>query len=303
MAASLDDLTAMTVFARVVEANSFSGAAARLGISKSAVSTRITALERRLGVRLLQRTTRRLSVTHEGARLYERCAHLLSVADEAADLLGNVGSIPEGTVRVSAPVGLALHPLASLLEKFSERYPRVQVELSVSDRQVDMLAEGFDVALRLHPRPAERSLSLIERRLGTEKPLICGAPAYFARHPPPQSPHDLAHHNCLRMMRSRDWHFRTEEGPVIVPVSGTLLVDNIAVLREATLEGLGLARLPRSLLEEDLREGRLLTVLDAYAADTLVITLAYRQRKHLPRRVHVFIDFMTEHFRKLFRGG
>ncbi|HEX8825999.1 MAG TPA: LysR family transcriptional regulator [Archangium sp.] len=299
MGASLDDLVAMTVFARVVEANSFSGAAARLGISKSAVSTRITALERRLGVRLLQRTTRRLSITHEGARLYERCAHLLSVADEASDLLGHVGTLPEGTVRVAAPVGVALHPLASMLKEFAERYPRVQVDLSVSDRQVDLLAEGFDVALRILAHPQERSL--IERRLGTERLLICGAPDYFARHTPPRVPHDLVHHNVLRMKNSK-WLFRMEEGPVIVPTSGTLVVDDIAVLREAALEGVGLARLPRSLVDVDLREGRLRTVLDAYAPEALVISLVYLQRKHLPHRVRVFIDFMTEHFRKLFRG-
>ncbi|MFY0527476.1 LysR family transcriptional regulator [Archangium gephyra] len=299
MGASLDDLVAMTVFARVVEAHSFSGAAARLGLSKSAVSTRVAALERRLGVRLLQRTTRRLSVTPEGARLYAQCAHLLSVADEASDLLGNVGTIPEGLVRVSAPVGIALHPLPSLLEKFAERYPRIQVELSVSDRRVDPVTESFDVAVRLFQYPHERSL--IERRLGTEKRLICGAPAYFARRPPPATPHDLASHNCLRM-RDRQWNFRLEGGSTVVPVSGTLVVDDIAVLREAALEGLGLARLPGSLVDADLREGRLVSVLDTYAADPLVISLVYPQRKHLPQRVRVFIDFMTEHFRKVFRG-
>ncbi|MCY1083094.1 LysR family transcriptional regulator [Archangium lansingense] len=300
MGASLDDLVAMTVFARVVEAHSFSGAAARLGLSKSAVSTRVAALEKRLGVRLLQRTTRRLSVTHEGARLYERCAHLLSVADEASDLLGNVGTIPEGLVRVVAPVGLSLHPLASLLEKFSERYPRVQVELTVSDRRhMDPLSENIDVAVRLFPRPHERSL--VERRLGTERPLVCGAPRYFARRAPPGTPHDLATHNCLRMKDSR-WTFRMEGHPVEVPVSGTLVVDDIAVLREAALEGMGLARLPRSLVDADLREGRLVSVLDAYAPEPLVITLVYPPRKHLPQRVRVFIDFMTEHFRKHFRG-
>ncbi|WNG37087.1 LysR family transcriptional regulator [Archangium violaceum] len=301
MGASLDDLVSMTVFARVVEANSFSGAAARLGLSKSAVSTRITALERRLGVQLLQRTTRRLSLTHEGARLYERCVHLLSVADEASDLLGHVGTIPEGTVRVAAPVGLSLHPLVSVLEKFAERYPRVQVELSVSDRQVDMLAEGFDVAMRLRPHPHERTL--IERRLGTERTAICGAPSYFARRAPPQTPHDLTHHNCLRMKGSK-WVFRGQGGPpILVPLSGTLVADDIAVVREAALEGMGLARLPRSLIDADLREGRLLTVLDAYVPDVFPITLVYPQRKHLPHRVRVFIDFVTEHFRKVFRGG
>jgi DNA-binding transcriptional LysR family regulator len=299
MGASLDDLVAMTVFARVVEANSFSGAATRLGISKSAVSTRITALERRLGVRLLQRTTRRLSVTQEGARLYERCVHLLSVADEASDLLGNVGTLPEGTVRVAAPVGIALHPLASMLRELAERYPRLQVDLSVSDRQVDMLAEGFDVAFRIRPHPQDRSL--IERRLGTERTVICGAPGYFSRRAPPQVPHDLMHHNCLRMKGSK-WTFRMEEGPVVIPVSGTLVADDIAVVREATLEGMGLARLPRSLIDMDLREGRLRTLLETYATDVLDISLIYLQRKHLPHRVRVFIDFMTEHFRKLFRG-
>ncbi len=300
MGASLDDLVAMTVFARVVEAHSFSGAATRLGLSKSAVSTRVSALERRLGVRLLNRTTRSLSLTQEGARLYERCTQLLAVADEASDLLGNVSTLPEGTVRVAAPVGIALHPLASLLREFAERYPRMHVELSVSDRPVDVVAEGFDVVLRVRPHPQDRSL--IARRLGTERLVICGAPAYFARHAPPQLPHELVHHNCLRMP-GRDWSFRVGAEPVVVPVTGTLSVDDIAVLREAVLEGVGLARLPRSLIDLDLREGRLLSVLDAYSHDALAISLVYLQRKHLPGRLRVFIDFMTERFRKLFRGA
>jgi DNA-binding transcriptional LysR family regulator len=197
-------------------------------------------------------------------------------------------------------VGIALHPLASMLRELAERYPRLQVDLSVSDQPVDMLAEGFDVAFRIRPHPQDRSL--IERRLGTERVVICGAPAYLSRRAPPQVPHDLMHHNCLRMKNSK-WTFRMEEDPVVIPVSGTLVVDDIAVLREATLEGVGLARLPRSLVDVDLREGRLRTLLDAYTSDVLGISLVYLQRKHLPHRVRVFIDFMTEHFRKLFRGG
>ncbi|MDY7225369.1 LysR family transcriptional regulator [Hyalangium rubrum] len=300
MSASLDDLVAMTVFARVVESHSFSGAATRLGVSKSVVSTRVAALERRLGVRLIQRTTRRLSITAEGAQLYERCAHLLSLADEASDLLGDVSPLPEGTLRVAAPVGIALHPLAALLAEFAERYPRVQVELSVSDRQTDLLAEGFDVAIRIREHPQDRSF--IVRRLGTERIVICGAPRYLARHAPLQEPHELLRHNCLRMTGS-EWVFRADEDSIVVPVSGTLSVDNISVLREATLEGVGLARLPRSLVHGDLKEGRLRTVLDAYSPGTLAISLVYLQRKHLPRKARVFIDFMTERFRKAFREG
>jgi DNA-binding transcriptional LysR family regulator len=300
MGATLEDLVSMTVFARVVEAHSFSGAAARLGLSKSAVSTRISSLERRLGVRLLHRTTRRLSVTPEGARLYERCAQLLSVADEASDLLGNVGTVPEGIVRVAAPVGLSLHPLSSLLAEFAGLYPRVQVELSVSDRPRDLLLEGFDVGVRVREHPQDRSL--IARRLGTERMLVCGAPGYFSRHAPPQVPHDLVHHNCLRLT-GREWDFQVEAEKIIVPVSGTLVVDDIAVLHKAVLEGVGLARLPGSLVDADLREGRLRSVLEDCAPEPLTLSLVYLQRQHLPQRVRVFIDFMTERFRKLFRGS
>ncbi|XXF80325.1 LysR family transcriptional regulator [Myxococcaceae bacterium GXIMD 01537] len=300
MAATLEDLVAMTVFARVVEARSFSGAAARLGISKSVVSTRVAGLERRLGVRLLHRTTRRLSVTTEGARLYERCAHLLTVADEASDLLGHVGATAEGPVRVAAPIGLSLHPLAGMLVEFAERHPRVQVELSASDRPVDLLAEGFDVGVRIRVQSQDRPL--LSRRLGTERLVVCGSPRYFARRAPPEVPHDLAHHNCLRMM-GIEWVFGRGSDAIVVPVAGTLVADNIAVLREATLEGMGLARLPGSLVEADLREGRLRTVLDAHSPEALTITLVYPQRQHLPQRVRVFIDFLTERFRKHPRAG
>jgi DNA-binding transcriptional LysR family regulator len=300
MAASLDDLVSMSVFARVVEASSFSAAAERLGISKSVVSTRVSRLERRLGVRLLQRTTRRVVLTPDGARLYERCAQLLSVADEAADLLGSVSTVPEGTVRVAAPVGVAHHPLAALLRAFGVRYRRVQVDLTVTDRPVDMLAEGFDVVVRVGPQAQDRTS--IVRKLGVERLVVCGAPRYLEAHPTPRSPQALLQHNCLRLRRGSEWFLRTEAGRIALPISGTLVVDNIAVLREAALEGVGLAWLPASLVEADLQEGRLRALLEAHTPETADVVLTYPQRTNLPRRVRVFIDFVTENFRKHHRG-
>ncbi|HSP80584.1 MAG TPA: substrate binding domain-containing protein [Myxococcaceae bacterium] len=157
---------------------------------------------------------------------------------------------------MAAPVGIAIHPMATLLGEFAERHPRVQVDLSVSDRPVDLLAEGFDVVMRLLAHPQDRTL--ISRRLGTERVVICGAPRYFARRAPPQVPHELVHHNCLRMT-GREWVFQMDGEPV--------------------------------------------TVLDPYVPDTLTISLVYPQRKNMPLRVRVFIDFVTERFRKAFRGG
>lgn len=297
MPVALDQLQSMMIFARVVEAMSFTHAAHALGISKSAVSARVTALEARLGVRLLHRTTRRLALTRDGVRLYEQCARVLRIADEAADALGSVSREPEGIVRVTAPVSVGLIQLPEMLAGFAERYPRVWIDVSLSERQVDLVAEGFDVAIRAAQRL--RDSTLIARRLGSERLLACGAPSYFARHPVPGTPHDLTQHNCLRLsVAGREWTFQGDGEPVVVPVSGSLIVDNMAALRQAALIGIGLAMLPASLIAGDVEHGHLQPVLRDYLLSESGLFLVHPYRKHLPRKVRVFVDYLVEHFRE-----
>lgn len=290
MPASVDDVLAMTVFARVAEAGSFTGAARALGLSKSVVSARIAALEARLGVRLLYRTTRRVSLTPEGAQLHARCMRMLEAADDAAAVLGGVGAEPEGTLRVSAPVGVGLTHLGPLLPLFSRAYPRVRLDVSLSDRPVDLIADGLDVALRIAPRLV--APGVVARRVAIERMLLCASPDYLARRGEPERALDLLSHDCLRHGASA--------GPWVVggerlEVAGPLVSDNIAVLRDAARGGLGIAWLPRSMVGEDVREGRLRRVLPRIADRTLRIWAVTAHHRLVPAKVRVFTDFLVSH--------
>ena len=290
MPASIDDVLAMTVFARVAEAGSFTGAARTLGLSKSVVSARVAALEARLGVRLLYRTTRKVSLTPEGAQLHARCVRMREAADEAAAVLGGVGAEPEGTLRVSAPVGVGLTQLAPVLPLFSRAYPRVRLDVSLSDRAVDLVADGFDVALRIAPRLV--APGVVVRRVAIERTVLCASPDYLARRGEPERPLDLLSHDCLRHGASA--------GPWVVggerlEVAGPLVSDNIAVLRDAALGGLGIAWLPRSMVDQDLREGRLRRVLPRTAERVLRLWAVIAHRRLVPAKVRVFVEFLAAH--------
>ncbi len=291
----LDELVSMAAFAHVVESRSFTAAAAKLGLSKSVVSTRLTQLEARLGVRLLQRTTRRLSMTTEGARLYERCARILRASEEAVEVVAQVGTLPHGLLRVTAPLGFGLLQLVHLLPAFAERYPRVRVDLSLSDRMVDVAAEAFDVAIRFAPRV--RELDLVARRIGTDGRVLCAAPSYLERRGVPRAPEDLKAHNCLRLSARREreeWSFPSSDGPIVVPVSGNFIVDNVVALRTALLGGLGVAVMPRSIVSSDLKRGRLVALLTAYPFEEIGVYALHAHGRHVPAKVRAFIDFLVD---------
>lgn len=296
MTAELDEIVSMTVFARVVSARSFTAAAGLLGLSKSVVSARVSALEERLGVRLLHRTTRRLSLTDEGARLYEKCAQLIAAADEAYGLLASAKAEPEGLVRVTAPVGFGLLQMPAVLKGLSARYPRLIVELSLSEHRVDLVESGFDVAIRVADRLDDSAL--VARLLTKEGAVVCAAPAYVERYGLPASPHDLSSHNCIRLAPLRpEWQMRVGKKLVQIPISGSLVTDNIAFLREATLLGLGIARMPMSVVAQDLESGRLINVFGEKNPDEARVFVMHPYRRHIPTKVRAFVDFLVEHFR------
>ncbi len=300
----LDELVSMAAFAHVVEARSFTAAAAKLGLSKSVVSTRLSQLEARLGVRLLQRTTRRLSMTTEGARLYERCARILRASEEAVEVVAQVGTVPHGLLRVTAPLGFGLLRLVQLLPTFAERFPRVRVDLSLSDRIVDLSIEPFDVAIRFTPRV--RELDVVARRIGGDGRVLCAAPSYLERRGVPRVPDDLRRHNCLRLSARREreeWSFPSGDGPIVVPVSGNFIVDNVIALRTALLGGLGVAVMPRSIVSSDLKRGRLVPLLKAHPFEEIGVYALHAHGRHVPAKVRVFIDFLVEKLRSSTKGA
>ncbi len=295
-AATLDELTSMAVFARVVELRSFSAAARELGLSKSAVSTRVSRLEASLGVRLMHRTTRKLSLTEAGLALYERCARIVQAADEAAEVAEDASSAPRGTLRVNAPVTFSQLYMGPVLASFLAAYPEVRVALTVSDRLVDLVEEGTDVAIRI---TRLQDSSLIARKLADDRGVVVASPDYLARRGTPEVPEDLVEHDCLRYsgLDARvEWRFVGPDGPYSVPVRGPLVASDGAVLREGAVAGLGLAVVPTFMVADDLAAGRLVIVLDDHRDAPLGVYAVMAERRHLAPKVRVFVDYLAARF-------
>jgi len=290
------DLTAMEVFARVVEARSFSGAARRLGMSKSVVSKHITRMERTLGVRLLNRTTRRLSLTEVGSTFYERCAQIVAQAEEAELIATRSHSEPRGLLKVNVPVAFGVRHIAPALAEFSAPYPELRIDMTLNDRAVDLAEEGYDVAMHI----AERlDGALISRRLAPIRRTVCATPEYWRRHGKPETPHDLVRHNCLvysYLNVQNEWCFTGHGEDIRVPISGNLRVNNENALWQAALGGLGVVLLPTFIAGEDLQSGALEAPLSEYAVPATSLYAVYLPNRHLSPKVRALIDFFVERF-------
>src|SRR5690349_4812792 len=236
---NMEDLQRMAIFARVVEEKSFSGAARRLGLSKSLVSKQITQLERSVGARLLNRTTRALSVTEAGAILYEHCSRIVEEMEEAKAAVGRLQTVPRGLLRLTVPVAFGRLHIARALPQFLGRYPEVKIDLATTDRFVDLAEEGYDLAIRIVGEPQP---TLVARRLAPVNRKLVATPEYFLRHGLPQAPADLERHNCLTYtyFNPQDpWRLRGPNGEISVRASGNLRVNDDDALAAAVLQGLG----------------------------------------------------------------
>jgi DNA-binding transcriptional LysR family regulator len=297
MKASLEDLASMALFARVVQRRSFSAAAGELGLVKSAVSKRISQLERRLGVRLLTRTTRKLSLTEDGVRYYEHCAALLAAADAAADAIAGASTELRGRVRLNAPVSFSQLFLAQALAEFLARFPEIDIDLTADDRFVDVVEGGFDIVIRITQL---KDSSLIARRLSVDRLVVCGAPAYFARQGRPATPMELIGHNCLHytvVSQAGEWRFRdANRQPYVVPVRGNFTSSDGATLRQAALAGLGLVVGPHFLVASDVAAGRLELVLEGARRAEIGIYAMFTTRRHLPARTKLLLDHLATWF-------
>ena len=293
----IDHAGEMAAFVRVVEAQGFSAAAPALGLTPSAVSKLITRLETRLGVRLLQRTTRALHLTADGEAFYEQARRIVGeIAALEAELTDRRGT-PQGLLRVTTSLAFSTHLLAPWIGEFLERYPAVQLELIPTDRVVDLVEEGVDIAIRVG-RLADSSF--MARKIGEDVRLVCASPAYLARHGTPQRPDDLKRHNCLfgrdRAHNNR-WPFRLDGEIREVEVGGRIAVsDGEAQLRLA-LQGLGIVRLTRLTVAGAIRSGELVSLLKDFSAEEPVpIHAVYPHRRHLAPKVTAFADFIAKKF-------
>lgn len=292
MAGSLDE---MTVFARTVATSSLSAAARELGVSTAGVSRKLAALEARLGVRLLNRTTRRIALTDEGARYYEACVRILAEIEEAEAEAAARRVEPQGVLKVALPATFGHKHIAPLIPEFAKRFPGIRLVLSLSDRAINVIDEGFDLAIRI----AElQDSSLAARKLAPNPRVVCASPAYLARHGAPVVPADLTRHDCLTTNEMMAWDYKDPEGnPGAVRVSGRYACDNWEVLRIWAVAGLGIALKSTWDVRRELEQGLLLPLLPGYTFGSDVgIYAVYPHRRYLPAKTRVFIDFLAESF-------
>jgi DNA-binding transcriptional LysR family regulator len=288
-------LQEITIFARVVGTGSLSAAARDLGMSPAVISRRLAALEARLGVRLVNRTTRSLHLTDEGAAYYETCTRVLAEIQEADEAVSAGRAEPRGILRIALPAAFGNQYVAPLVPKFAERYPDVQLALSLSDRTVNVVEEGFDLAIRIADLADS---SLAARKLAPNRRVVCASPAYLLRHGTPLTPEDLAKHNCLATDFSMNWDYRTPDGkPGSVRVTGRYACDNWEVLREWAVAGLGIALKSTWDVRRHLEDGSLVALLPGYNfAGDVAIYAVYPHRRHLPAKTRAFIEFLAESF-------
>jgi LysR family transcriptional regulator, regulator for bpeEF and oprC len=293
------DLRTLSIFAKVAERRSFVRAARDLGMTQSGVSNAISRLEDQLGVRLLARTTRRVGLTEDGGALFDRCRQILADLDEAEQVLTRARLEPSGRLRIDMPICFGRLEVVPLLGAFRAQYPEIQLVASFTDRYVDLVEEGIDLAVRLGPL---QDSSLIARRLTRSWFRVAAAPAYFARHGAPRSLDDLARHNCLAFTglatrRIRDWRFRRGDEEVTFTPAGDMSFSDAGALAAAAIAGYGLAQMRDYYTDSAIAAGELKPVLEKFKPAADPVSLVYPQARHLSPKVRVFIDYMTAQFR------
>lgn len=294
----MDKLTSMIVFTKVAKAGSFAAAAKELDLSRAMATKHVMQLENSLGIRLLNRTTRNLSLTEVGVVYLERCLQILDDIEETELAVTRLQTEPRGTLKVNAAPFFGAYHLAPAIAAYNQVYPDVNVELVLQSGYVDLIEEGFDLAIHLDDL---HDSSLIARKLGGSQRVVCGAPSYFKGRSVPETPNDLKLHNCLvnSSMPPRDqWQFQeSETGKTsVVKVAGTMEANVADALRIAAISGLGLVLLPTYMVGQDLRKGRLQAVLTDFIPSPLEIHAVYPHRKHLSAKVRTFVDFLHERF-------
>ncbi|MBA4788207.1 MAG: LysR family transcriptional regulator [Rhizobiales bacterium] len=296
----MSGLNELQIFTSVVDQGSFAAAAKALGVTRSAVCRRVDGLEKRLGVRLLDRTTRRLSLTEAGETFYRRGAKILAEVAETELLVSEFGEEPRGTLRITSPIMIGLHKLIPLLPGFVARYRHIRIQLDLSDDLTDPALADHDVALRWGEQKAS---ALRITKVAESRQILCAAPFYLAGHGTPEHPDDLLRHNCLLMSRlglvTNEWAFRVAGQPVTLKVAGNFVVNGGHGNYEAVISGIGIGRMTDLRVLEDIRAGRLVRLLkDFEPPDAMPIYAAYKSGSLVPPKVRFFID----HLRGQMRG-
>jgi DNA-binding transcriptional LysR family regulator len=289
----MDKFAEMRTFAAVVDAGSFVQAADALDISKAAVSRHVADLEERLGVRLLQRTTRKLSLTEEGRAFYGRCKSLLGELEDAEAEITSKSVQASGLVKINVPVSFGILHLAPLWPAFMAKHPKVSLDVAISDRMVDLVEEGYDMAVRIARLP---SSSLVSRKLASTRLILCASPTYLKKHAKPKHPADLADHAVLSyslLVMGEQWEFEGPEGPVTVAVNPVLRTNSGDTCRAAALAHQGVILQPSFIVGEDLRKGTLVELMPQYRSLEFGIYAIYPSRRYVAPKVRTLIDYLA----------
>lgn len=292
----MDRFLEMQTFSAVVDAGSFVKAAQTLNLPKAAMSRYVADLEARLGVRLLHRTTRRLSLTEEGEVFYTRCKELLAGVEEAEAEITSRSAAASGLIRINAPVTFGILHLAPLWGRFLDQYPNVTLDVALVDRVVDLVEEGYDLAIRIVSLP---NSSLISRRLTSTRLILCASPEYLKKNGTPLQPADLAAHEVISysyLATGDEWHFEGPHGAVSVKTHPCISTNSGETCRAAALAHQGIVLQPSFLIGEDLAAGRLIELMPSYRSVELGIYAVYPTRKHVPPKIRALIDFLITFF-------
>ncbi|MDD1011312.1 LysR family transcriptional regulator [Pseudomonas shahriarae] len=295
----MNKLQAMEVFVQVVDAGGFTRAAENMKLPKATVSTLVQALESTLSAKLLNRTTRHVSVTAEGAAYYDRCLRILSAVRDAEDNLTQNRTSPAGRLRVDAPTWLASEVIIPALPDFFAAYPTIRLELGCSDRQVDLVEEGVDCAIRGGRQLADSRL--VARRVGTMHYMTCASPDYLARHGRPLHPDELAQHACVNYFSARtgevfDWYFARDGERIQIGLSSHIALNDSFAYTAAGLAGLGIVQMADVLMTPMINDGRLIPILEGWDNAPLPIYVMYPHHRHLPAKLRVFLDWTMQLF-------
>jgi DNA-binding transcriptional LysR family regulator len=297
----MDRVSSMLSFVKVVELGGFASAARQLNLANSVVTGHVKSLEERLGARLLNRTTRSVSLTEAGSAYYERCVQILSEIEDAEETVQTLQLKPRGVLRVNTSPAVPL-VIAPSIAEYSSLYPEVTVHFTATSRMLDLVEQGFDLAIWYASVPDS---SLIRRHLASYRTILCASPDYLSKHGQPKHPTDLAGHNCIVYYDApfgkggREWMFTGPDGEITVQVSGTLETNNVDAIRTAALNGQGFIFVPPHLVIQELRSGALVSVLRDFPAREISVDAFYPNRQHLPAKVRTFIDLVAKNFRQI----
>ena len=293
----MDRLQAMHVFVRVAELGSFSAVAQQLGVARSVITRQIAALEEHLGIKLMVRSTRRLTLTSAGAAYLEKCRVILNLVEVAETGVAEERLTPRGTIRVSLPLSFGLRRVSPLLLDFARRYPEVRLDMDYTDRRVNLIEEAIDLSVRI---TGKLGANEVARRLGTIPMRVIASPAYLAEHGTPRHPSELAHHECLSYTMvgaQQTWAFEVSGTPVNFSIRARLHANNGEALTEAAVQGLGIALQPAFIAEDAIGSGRVVTLLEDFRSPELGIYALLPSNRQVPHRVRVLMDFLANHLR------